>query len=166
MVQTRHTLCTWWLSNIKRKLQNNIHSCLCSLGSGLNNLLQLNLSNFKLPIKNFQMHHAPGCLKLKTTLHVCQVLFCNFYSVALSTVISAANPFPFKRHDRRKNKHNFFRQLIPNHGILFQQWLLLPFSDVYSQERNKGEWENASTLPLLKKATAPEEKLEPAQPAC
>lgn len=78
MIQTRHVLCTWWLSNIKRKLQNHIHCCLCSLGSRINYLLQLNLSNFKLPIKIFQMHHAPGCLKLKTTLRVCQVLFCNF----------------------------------------------------------------------------------------
>lgn len=107
------------------------------------------------------MHHAPGCLKLKTTLHVCQVLFCNFYSVALSTVISAANPFPFMRHDRRKNKQNSFRQLIPNYGILFQQWLLLPFSDIFSQEADKGESRNVSVLPFLKKA--PEEKLETAQ---
>lgn len=85
------------------------------------------------------MHHAPGCLELKTILHVCQVLLCNFYSVALSPVISAANPLPFMCHDRRKNKENSFRQLIPKSSILFQQWLLLPFSDIYSHEGEKGE---------------------------
>lgn len=70
------------------------------------------------------MHRAPGCLKLKTTLHVCQALFCNFYSVALSTVISAASPFPFMCHDRRKSKQNSSRQLIPNYSSLLQQRLL------------------------------------------
>lgn len=38
------------------------------------------------------------------------------FSVALSTVISAANPFPFMCRDRRKNKPNSFRQLILNYG--------------------------------------------------
>lgn len=102
------------------------------------------------------MHHAPGCPKLKTTLHVCQVLFCNFYSVALSTVISAAKPFLFMHHDRRKNKQNYFRQLTPNYSILSQQRLLLPFSGIYYQEGDKGESENVSMLPFLRKAIAPE----------
>lgn len=164
MIQRRHMLCTWWLSNIKRKLQNFIDSCLYSLSSGLHYLLQLNLSNFKLPIKKFQMHHAPGCLKLKITLHVYQVLFCNFYSVVLSTLVSAANPFPYVHHNRRKNKQDSLIQLIPNHSILFQQWLLSwVSSDICSQEGGKGESGRVSMLSLAKKAAAPEQELEKAE---
>lgn len=130
MIQRRHMLCTWWLSNIKRKLQNFIDSCLYSLGSGLHYLLQLNLSNFKLPIKKFQMHHAPGCLKLKITLHVYQVLFCNFYSVVLSTVVSAANPFPYVHHNRRKNKQDSLRQLVPNYRFCFSSGCFLGYPQI------------------------------------
>lgn len=110
------------------------------------------------------MHHASGCLKLNITLHVYQVLFCNFYSVVLSTVISAANPFPYMHQNRRKKKQNSLRQLAPNYIILDQQWLLPRVSsDIYSQAGDEGESEHVSTLPFAKKAAALEEKLERAE---